>query len=356
MAAVAIEDAIRILDRNVETLNINHFNYTNPVLARLIMRGYHGMLRKTPELWDYLYDNKVVKEKTSKIMELVYKLNTTKIHRLIEWYRPDLIISTQAFPCVAMAEYKRKHKINIPLVGVATDYGIHSYWVDKDVDLYIVPTTAARDRLVQLGIDYHKIEIQGIPISPRFNIPLECSEIKHRFDINGDRSIVLIMGGSRGMISIDKIVQKLVKLPMPLHLIAICGANRTLYKQLKKLQSKLKVPMHVFGYVANIEELMSIAQIIVTKPGGLTITECLCKNLPIVVVNPIPGQETKNAEFLMCNKVAEQARDVQDVAKKVSTLLSQPATREQLQQRTRNLIKKDASFDIAKRIIYWDKC
>ncbi len=356
MAAMAIEDAIRIVDRNVETLNINHFHYTNPVLAKLIMKGYHGMLRKTPELWDYLYDNNVVREKTSKLMELVYKLNTIKIHRLIQWYKPELIVCTQAFPCVAMAEYKRTRKVQIPLVGVVTDYGIHSYWVDKDINLYIVPTVNCRDRLVQLGVDSKRIEVHGIPISPRFSVPLEAAKIRHRLGINGSTPVVLIMGGSRGMISIDEIVEDLARLPEPLHLLAICGANRSLYRRLQKLQGRCQASISVFSYVSNIEELMSIADVMVTKPGGLTITESLSKKLPLIIINPIPGQEAKNTEFLINNQVAIKANDSRDVSQQVSGLLGSARERESLRQRINNLGVKNAGLDIAKRVIYWEKC
>lgn len=354
MAAMAIEDSIRILNRGVETLNINHFRYTNPVLAQVIMKTYHEMLKRKPELWDYLYDNDNVREKTKKFRTLLHKLNSAKLHRLIEWYKPDIIICTQAFPCVAMAEYKRMNGNGVPVVGVVTDYGVHSYWVDPDIDLYIVPTQTEQERLAGLGVDRNRVEVVGIPISPRFYTPLDNKKLKSRFGIQSGRSVVLVMGGSQGMISMDEIVRYLAKLPLDMHLIVVCGANRELYKALQKLQPRIRVSINLYGYINNIEELMSIADVIITKPGGLTITEALAKNLPMVVLNPIPGQEAKNTEFLIKNKVAVQAQDARDVARRVGDLISNPTILRQMRQSMHNIARPTAAFDIARRVIHWD--
>lgn len=350
---MAVEDCIRTLDRNVETLNINHFRYTNPVLAQVVMKTYHGMLKRKPDIWDYLYDNDNVRERTKKFRTMLHKLNSVKLRRLIEWYRPDIVICTQALPCVAMAEYKRMNGNDIPVVGVVTDYGVHAYWMDPDVDLYIVPTAAEKERLVGLGVDNNKIEVIGIPVSPRFCVPLDNKRLKLRFGIDSDRKVVLLMGGSQGMISMDEIVRYLVKLPLDIHLVVVCGVNKELYKTLKKLQPRLKVPISLYGYINNIEELMSIADLLVTKPGGLTITEALVKGLPMVILNPIPGQEAKNTEFLIRNKAAVAAKDARDVARQVGDLASNPSVLRQMRQSISNIASPTAAFEIAKRVIHW---
>ena len=353
IAAMAIEDAIRILDRSVETLNINHFRYTNPVLAQLIMKTYHGILKRTPEIWDYLYDNPNVKDKTGKLRNLVHKLNTIKLRRLIEWYKPELIVCTQAFPCVAMAEYKRSRKVDIPIVGIVTDYGVHSYWVDADVDLYVVPTEESKERLVELGVSGSRVEVLGIPVNPRFYVPLDQDKVRCRLGIDGAKPVVLIIGGGQGMISMEEIVRYLAKLPLEFYLIVVCGTNKSLRKKLEEVQERLRLPMQIYGYVTNIEEFMSIADIMITKPGGLTITEALVKRLPMVIVNPIPGQEAKNTEFLIRHKAAIMAKDARDVARHVGDLISSPSELERLKQRMSSLSKPKAAFDIAQRIIYW---
>lgn len=353
MASMAVEDSIRSLDRNIETLNINYFRYTNPLLSRLIMKTYHSMLRRKPELWDYLYDNDNVKQKTEKFRNMLHKLNNVKLHRLIEWYKPDIIVCTQAFPCAAMAEYKRVHNSNIPIVGIVTDYGVHAYWADKEVDLYVVPNQAGMDKLVELGIDRNKIETIGIPIFQKFCLPLDNRKVRGKFNLDNGKPVVLVMGGSQGMVSMDEIVKHLIKLPLDLRLIVVCGANKKLYKKLEKIQAKFKVQMHLYKYVNNIEELMSVADLIVTKPGGLTVAESLAKGLPMVIVNPIPGQEAKNTEFLVRNKAALKAEDAGDVARHVGDLISHPDALKEIKRLIANIARPDAAPKIAERIIYW---
>jgi len=354
MAALAIEDSIRMLNQRVDTLNINHFHYTNPVLAQLIMKTYHGMLKRTPELWEYVYDNDRVRNRTAKFRDLIHKLDSKKLQRLIEWYQPDIIVCTQAFPCVSIAEYKRQCQKDIPVVGVVTDYGIHSYWVDPDVDLYVVPNIASQERLKGLGVEKNRIEVKGIPVSPRFSLPLDKKKLRYKFGITNKGSVVLVMGGSRGMISMDEIVKYLVKLPLSIHLLVVCGANRQLYKRMQTIKKRLKARMNIYGFVNNIEELMSVADVLVTKPGGLTITESLVKRLPMVIINPIAGQEAKNSSYLIKNKTALQAADARDVARRVGDLAGNPEVLEQVRNNISAIMKPNAAREIADRIINWD--
>lgn len=353
MASMAIEDGIRLLDKNVETLNINYFKYTNPVLAGLIMKTYHGMLKRKPELWDYLYDNDDVKEKTAKFRKMLHKFNSVKLRKLIDWYKPDIIVCTQAFPCVAMAEYKRINHCDIPVVGVVTDYGVHSYWADTNVDLYIVPNQEGRDKLIELGIDGGKIHIVGIPILPKFCTELDAKKLRKNFGVNNGNPISLVMGGSQGMVSMDDIVKNIIRLPLDMHLIVVCGVNKALYKKLQKIRTRHKMHMHLYSYVNNIEELMSVSDLIITKPGGLTVAESLAKGLPIIIINPLPGQEAKNTEFLVRHNAAIKATDSRDVARRVSDLISNPGILTGMKQSISNLARPRAALEIAERLINW---
>jgi processive 1,2-diacylglycerol beta-glucosyltransferase len=353
MASMAIEDGIRILDRNVETLNINYFKYTNPMLSSVIMNTYHSMLKRKPEVWDYLYDNDNVKAKTLKFRKILHKLNSSKLKKLIGWYKPDIIVCTQAFPCAAMAEYKRNSGENIPIIGVVTDYGVHSYWVDPAVDLYIVPTQETKQRLIDLGVDREKIQILGIPVLPKFCMPLDNKKLRSKFGIEKDMPVALLMGGSLGMVSMDEIVMSLVKMPIDMHLIVVCGTNKKLYKKLKSIQKKHKINMHLYGYINNIEELMSVSDFIITKPGGLTVSESLAKGLPMLIVNPLPGQEAKNTDFLIRKNAAIKAEDAKDVARHVEVLVNNQEILKRLKYSVSQIARPTSALEIAERIIHW---
>jgi len=353
-AAMAIEAAIGIIDKRGKRLAIDYLRYSNPIINKLVIKAYHSILKRTPEIWDYLYDNPRVKKKTTRLIDLAHKLNSAKIHRLIKWYKPDIIVCTQAFPCIAMADYKRRRKSNIPIVGIITDYGVHSYWADKDVDLYIVSTEKEKSRLIKLGIRKCRIDVLGIPVNPRFYEPLDKVELKWQFGMEKGKPIILIMGGSKGMISMEKIVNALIKLSLDFYLVVICGTNKSLHRKLAKIQKRTGFPMQVYGYVRDIEKFMSLSDIMITKPGGLTITEALIKRLPMIIVNPIPGQEAKNTEFLNRHNTAVQAKDAKDVAGYIKKFITNPAELSRFRERLFNLSKPHALFDIARRIIYWD--
>lgn len=352
MAAIAVEDAIRILSRDVETVNINYFRYTNPIISHIVMKSYHWMLKTTPEIWEYLYDNEVVKEKSTGLRELIKKIHTRKLRNLINWFQPEVIVCTQAFPCVAMAEYKRLHNSNFRIIGIITDYGVHSYWIDHDVDLYIVPTKEAKGRLCRFGIPEEKVEILAIPVQPKFYIPVNKEEVCTRLGISSSLPTILIMGGSQGMIPMEEVLSYLKKLPLSLNVLIVCGKNEGLYRKLKKIASTQNCRIKVFGYTKMIETLMGISDIIVTKPGGLTVSEALCKGLPIVVVNPLPGQERMNTMFLLSRKVAVKAVDARDVARKVGDLLTNPLELQQLRSNVKKICNEFVTFEIAKRILY----
>ena len=353
MAAMAVEDSIRILDRDIETLNINYFQYTNPVFSGLVMKTYHGMLKRRPEVWDYLYDNDAVRERTAKFRNLLHKLNNKKIRKLLDWYKPDILVCTQAFPCVALAEYKRAQNLDMPLVGVVTDYGVHSYWADEAVDLYIVPNVEAKEKLVKLGIKNERIEILGIPIAPKFYIPLDKKKLKIKMGIDDGKPVLLIMGGSQGMVYMDEIVRHLSKIPIEMHAIVVCGVNKKLYADMRKVRAGSKLKIHLHQYVRNIEELMSVSDIIVTKPGGLTVSESLSKGLPMVIINPLPGQEAKNTEYLVRNNAAVIAKDGRDVARRISDLMSSSSNFKEMKRSVDAVARPRAGFDIAERIINW---
>ena len=151
----------------------------------------------------------------------------------------------------------------------------------------------------------------------------------------------------------EEIISYLMKLPLPIHIISICGKNKTLLNDVKKIKTNNKVSMHILGFVNDMEKLMAISDILVTKPGGLTITEALSRKVPLVIINPLPGQETKNTEFLLKNKVALKARNSRDVAKIVGDLGTNRQELNRLKNCINKIFKPDTSLKIADRIINW---
>lgn len=350
-ATLAIEKALKILQPDIEILNINAFNYTNPISEKIINRLYMGVLKRTPQIWDYLYDNPKVVKSVEKIKETIHKFNSPKLQMLFDKFKPDAIVCTQAFPCGMCADYKKSYNSNIPLVAVLTDYVPHSYWIYDTVNYYITPSEDITLRLVKKGVESAKILSLGIPFDPKFNEPLDKSKVAQRFKINPGLLTVLIMGGGQGLGPIKTVVKSLEKVKKEIQEIVVTGTNKKLYNSLKRKIKKYKKKILLFGYVNNINELMSISDIIITKPGGVTCAEVLAKHLPMIIVKPIPGQEINNTSYLTEKGAAIKIDEPEDINFIIEDLLKDPDKLNRLCESASRLSKPNSSLDIARLLL-----
>lgn len=324
-ASLAIQKALQEIDATVKTKSINAFNYTNPFLEKFINWLYMFVIKATPGIWDYLYDNEAVLKKAGKTRLLIHKLNDKKIKKLFDDFRPDIVVCTQAFPCGMVADYKRRHNLDTPLIGVLTDYAPHSYWLNSLVDAYVVPAPKIKEKFLQRGVSEARLKVLGIPIDNGFGKQGNPHQIRQRLKLDSKLPAVLIMGGGQGLGPIRQIVQVLDKLETPAQLIVVCGTNRRLYKWLQKHKTAFSKPLWVRGYTDKISDLMEVSSFVVTKPGGLTSTEALTKSLPIIIVNPLPGQESMNTRALLEMKAALKVESFSELKSLAEELLSDSA-------------------------------
>lgn len=352
-ASLAIEEALSSTDGSIKTLSIDAFNYTNPILERVINKTYLGLLRTRPEVWEYLYDNPKVLRRLQRLRELINKHNSQKLKRLIDEFSPDAIVCTQAFPCGIAATFKTRYNATFLLYGVLTDYVAHSYWLCDNVDCYIVPSCETRDRLLHSGVPENRIRIIGIPIDPKFAKNETSKEYLYKkFNLRRNLPTVLVMGGGQGLGKIKDIVSSLDEIRgADFQVAVVAGVNKTLLSWLKRKSRTFRRHVTPFGYIDNINELMEASSLIVTKPGGLTTAEALAKGLPLVVVNPIPGQEEKNAEHLLKSNVAVRAVNERDVAPLVKELLNHPDKLKQMQEKASSISKPFAALEISRAVV-----
>lgn len=348
-ASLAIEKALHQLDPGVETLNINSFNYTNPILEKVINQAYMSVVKRTPELWDYLYDNPKVLKQTQALREMIHKFNTGKLNTLLDDFKPSAIVCTQAFPCGMVADYKKTFDLQIPLIAVLTDYAPHSYWIYNNVDYYIVPSKETGAKLIADGIDSSKIMEFGIPIDAKFQNSSDKVELRGRLGLDETKPCVLIMGGTQGLGPIKEIVRRMDRSHLDLQLIIACGTNKRLYKWLKSRKYQKKTL--VLSYAPNIDELMQASDIILTKPGGITTAEALAKGLPMLIINPLPGQEAMNTKFLLEEGVAVKAESPEDVVILLDELMENRNKLKVMSDKARYLARPDSSVNIAKLIL-----
>lgn len=350
-AARALEQAIRSVNPAAETLTIDAFQYLNPVLARIVDRMYLSVIQNAPEIWDYLYDNPKVVHRSDSFRKLLHRYDSPRLHGLLEDFRPDVIACTQAFPCGLVADFKEEQDLSTPLYGILTDFSPHTYWVHSQVNGYVVPAGESRQWLLDRQVEPDRVWVFGIPIDPAFAESPDVQAIRRRLQLAPEAPVILLMGGGQGLGPIVEVVEQMDRIHQDFQLLAIAGTNESLYHKLITRAPALKHPMQVFGHVDFVADLMSVSSFIITKTGGLTTSEALAKGLPILALEPIPGQETKNAAFLVKEKAACLVKDFRQLALSVQQLLDHPNELAALAANARRLGKPQAALDAARLVV-----
>lgn len=349
-AASAIQKGLRRLAKDAETEVINALDYTNPILGKIINRTYLELIKKKPHIWGHIYDNPKVVKRTKKAREALHKYNMSKIRRLAEKKVPDVIYCTQALPCGMVADYKRSCGNKVRLIGVLTDHAPHSFWLFDEVDYYVVPSEDTGKALEAKGIPSEKIKACGIPVDPKFQERHDAAGLKSRLGLDEGRPTVLIMGGSQGLGAMEHIAGSfLADTRHGYQLIIVAGSNKRLFSRLNRLNKKKGTGrMKVLSFVDNIDELMEISDIIVSKAGGMTTAEALIKELPMMIVNPIPGHERRNTDFMVANGAAVEVGDMSKVYEKVNELFDSGSALQTMKENARRLSKPDSALDAAR--------
>jgi len=304
--ARAMEDMLKSKGADVKVVDI--YKYINYFLYSIIDKGCAFSTSRTPDIFGAVYsylENRNRPEFDFDALQLVNALCAFRFEGFIEDYGPDAIICTHVFAAQIINELRKRNKISIPTVGIITDYTIHPYWGSV---LYIDHIVLASELLVyramKRGIGKGRIQTFGIPIHPKFCGKLEKSEARRCLNLPETGKMVLVMLGSLGQGDMFDISRHIRKVDPEIMQLIVCGKNKRLYsKLLKYKEDNRENGLYVYGFVDNVDVMMDAADCIITKPGGMTVSETLAKRLPMIVVDPIPGHEERNTEFLLNNGV-----------------------------------------------------
>jgi processive 1,2-diacylglycerol beta-glucosyltransferase len=351
-ATMAISKSLKKIIPDAEVMSINGFGYNYPLLEQVINAAYMTVIRHTPKVWDYLYDNPKVVKRSANLRKFLNKSSHRKLEKLFKEFPADTVVCSQAFPCAMVADYKKTHGLDLTLVGVLTDFAPHSYWINEGVDYYVVPSEDTKDRFIKKGVPAEKIRVFGIPIRYNFAEKLDKAGVCRKLGLDPHIPSVLIMGGGQGLGKIKEAVKALLASSEALQLIVVAGANQKLYKWLTKASAKKgSKKILAYDYASNIDELMEAASLIVTKPGGMTTSECLAKGLPMVIITPLPGQEARNTDFLLEKGVGVYVHDIRDLAEEVELLLKSPEKLKAMSQAAYESGRPHAADDIARLVL-----
>ncbi len=349
----------KYLDDNyeVETEIIDCIEYVNKTLNKVTTGAYKGMAKKAPNLWGSIYMHSQ-KGLLSHISSGTNKIMAKKLNRLVKEKNPDLVISTHPFSGQMISYLRKKGKINCKLVTVLTDFAPHDQWLigHEYTDAFFVANNKMGKYLCDYGIEPQKVHVTGIPLSNKFSNTFDKKSIYNEFELDESKPVILLFGGGEFGLGKEKTLQVLEALINNLanyQIIAISGKNPKMNLSFKDIveitnsQDRVKV----FDYTNKVAELMAISTIVVTKPGGLTTSESLASNLPLLIINPIPGQEEENAEYLESHGVAVWIRKKDDPNKVIQELFNNPQNLEEMREKTKSLAKKNSTKDICEIII-----
>lgn len=349
-AAEAVMEELRRRDPPVLCEGINSISYSTPVFGKIVAKLYIQLLKVAPQVWDYLYDNPFVEKATRDIRGLLSLFNTGRIVDVLNKHRPHGLVCTQAVPVGLLAALKERGAIRSPLVGIITDFGVHKYWISPHVDLYLVPTPEVRRRMIRLGVREDRVRVTGIPIDVHFAQRGDRRAERAALGLSPHRPVVLMMGGNYGLGPLEDAARALRRLPVGVQLILVCGNNRSLHR---RIQTHFSGDRHVLvlGQTRSVHRLMDAADVLISKPGGLTTSEALAKGLPMVIIQPIPGQEERNAQFLLRHGAAVRVETLDELVHTVDDVLTHRAKLDRLRENGLRLARPWAARDAADAIV-----
>lgn len=315
--------------------------------AKILADAYLGIIRYKPSFWNYLYHNKEISSGLYKVGKVFWARAYEAFEAEIEQHEPHVIICTQAIPARIIADLRAAGRCRPPVLAVATDYGIHPYWAHGEIDRYAVPCGEAADELIADGVARDRIHVTGIPVDAIFEHPPTREIARHTLGLPMDGRFILVMGGGNGLGVTADHVAAIERTAGVDGVIVIAGRNSALERSVRKLpiaDGKIRL---VLSTVNDIERYYAASDVLVSKPGGLTMSEATAMGMPLVMISPLPGQEVRNAEFLSRAGAALKADDAAALSRILEKLLSDDAKLSALAAASRRVGRSGASRQIA---------
>ena len=350
-AARAVQEEVEKL--GLECKIVDSLKFVSKMVDTVISKGYETSALYTPKAYGRMYrisDTKVIRKGMDK--NLLLSFITRRLWKLIQQEQPDYIIGTHPFPVMAVSKLKEYGYTLLPLYSIVTDYTIHHAHIAKDVDAYIVADEYMQSLLQKEGVDKKKIYPYGIPIEKRFLETIKPDDTRKEYNLK-DKFTIMLIGGSFGAGNITEVLQDLLKIEEDIQIIIVCGRNSNLYAKVERyIQiSNTTKDILLLGFTDRMNALMSVTSCIITKPGGLTSTECILKELPMIIPFFIPGQEKDNLDFLLNNGLAIRPTATFPLDVVVKTLYHYPEKLERIRLSMKSEKKSDSAEKIANLFI-----
>lgn len=355
-AAEAVTLALRELAPDAEVENHDVLDFTNGAFRQLYGRAYLDLVRRAPHVLGYFYDwlDQPKQGKSDRLRQIVEKMNLGRFLKFLRARPWDLIINTHFLPAEMIASLRQQGLMTTPQFTVTTDFETHRLWVNQPCDHYFTATEEGAAYLAYWGVPAADVSVTGIPVHPVFSIAKERAACLARHGLAGDRPIVLQLAGGFGVGPVEQILAGVEAVARPLEIVVVTGRNAELKQRLSQ-RPATHHRLHVLGFTDQMDELMAAADLLVSKPGGLTTSETLARGAALAIVNPIPGQESRNSDYLLEEGAAIKINNIGTLPLKLSRLLDDPQRLARLKENARRLGRPRAAAEVAARALSWAK-
>ncbi len=303
-AAQALSANIRKTNPNVQTRVFELGSFLNPTIGSWILNAYRRTVSKKPHLVGMLYRYQYEKSLNKFTQLALHRLFYSQTSSMIKQLKPDAIICTHPFPNIVISRLKRLG-LRAPLCTVITDYDVHGTWISPETDCYLVSSDAVKEKLIAKGVSPAQITVTGMPIHPDFWKPLDRETIRAEFQLRA-MPTVMVMGGGWGLLDHDYLYDELSAWRERIQFVFVLGQNQQALTKMKNDSLFQHENVRLLGYTKQINQWMEVADLLITKPGGMTCSEAYAKQLPMLFLEPLPGQEQENCQHFSQLGIAQQ--------------------------------------------------
>lgn len=356
-AAKSIRDYIEKNYSDSQVELVDCVEYVNKLFNKLTTKAYKDFSKNARWIWKHLYYDSE-SGSLSRICNTINRLMAIKLNRLIQEFQPDLIISTHPFSSQMCAILKEKGKLNCKVATILTDYAPHNQWLVKSefIDYYFVAQQGMVDDLVSRGVNKDKIHVTGIPLSSRFLQSYNKQKILEDYGLTSDKNTILFFAGGEFGFGKDKTFNRLKAIidNLPnLQVVAVAGRNAKMKERFDELVKTTRTESNVkiLSFTNQVPELMSVSDLVITKPGGLTTTESLASGLPLIIIDPLPGQEEENAEFIENSGAGIWVKDSDNIETILLNIFNNPDKLENMKSKARLIAKKNSTQNIVETLL-----
>lgn len=356
-AGEALEAAAVDLPGIASVRHIDVLEYTTAMFKELYSELYQQMVTKAPALWGWWYNRSDTPWKGEQFRIAMERYQMKPLLEFLSTEQPDITICTHFLAADIVSYMLEKELLTTRHAVVVTDTHVHALWLCRHFERYFLPTEESAYYMQKLGFPADGMTVSGIPIHPVFSRARNRGALRRKHGVDPDVPVILLSAGTFGVESSIEAVRAMMHVQDPAHIVVVCGRNdELLSKVLKETEAP---PSHLtfrgLGFVTDIHEWMALSDLFIGKPGGLTLSETMACSLPMVLMNPIPGQEAINASGLLEQGVAVSPTDVVTLPHKVDILLRDPPHLAGMRKRMKRLARPRAAYTILQTLLNDDE-